>query len=69
LGLSVKNNPDNIIKKAIYFLLHYEDKSPNFIYSQFSEIIEKDRFNSILKKMIEEELILRNSHNLLFINS
>lgn len=69
LGLSVKNNPENIIKKAIFFLLHYEDKSPNFIYSQFSEIIEKDRFNSILKKMIEEELILRNSHNLLFINS
>lgn len=68
MGLKIKNNSDKVIQNAIVFLLNYEPKSPSFIYKQLEEVIEKQRLNSILKKMILEESILRDQNNLLYIN-
>ena len=68
MGLKIKNNSDKVIQNAIVFLLNYEPKSPSFIYKQLEEVIEKQRLNSILKKMILEERILRDQNNLLYIN-
>jgi ATP-dependent DNA helicase RecQ len=68
MGLSIKNNSEKVVENAVIFLLNYEPISPSFIYKQLEELIEKDRFNSILKKMILEERILRNKNNLLYIN-
>ena len=68
MGLKIKNNSDKVVQNAIVFLLNYEPKSPSFIYKQLEEVIEKQRLNSILKKMILEERILRDQNNLLYIN-
>lgn len=68
MGLKIKNNSDKVVENAIVFLLNYEPKSPSFIYKQLEEVIEKQRLNSILKKMILEESILRDQNNLLYIN-
>jgi ATP-dependent DNA helicase RecQ len=68
IGLRIKNNSEKIVENAVVFLLNYEPLSPSFIYKQLEEVIEKDRLNSILKKMILEESILRNKNNLLYIN-
>ena len=68
LGLRIKNNSEKLVENAIIFLLNYEPISPSFIYKQLEEVIEKERLNSILKKMILEESILRNKNNLLYIN-
>ena len=68
MGLKIKNNSDKVVQNAIVFLLNYEPKSPSFIYKQLEEVIEKQRLNSILKKMILEESILRDQNNLLYIN-
>ena len=68
MGLKIKNNSDKVVQNAIVFLLNYEPKSPSFIYKQLEEVIEKQRLNSILKKMILEERILRDKNNLLYIN-
>jgi ATP-dependent DNA helicase RecQ len=68
LGLRIKNNSKKVVENAIFFLLNYEPISPSFIYKQLEEVIEKERLNSILKKMILEESILRNKNNLLYIN-
>ena len=68
LGLRIKNNSEKLVENAIIFLLNYEPISPSFIYKQLEEVIEKERLNSILKKMILEERILRNKNNLLYIN-
>ena len=68
MGLKIKNNSDKVIQNAIVFLLNYEPKSSSFIYKQLEEVIEKQRLNSILKKMILEERILRDQNNLLYIN-
>ena len=68
LGLRIKNNSEKLVENAIIFLLNYEPISPSFIYNQLEEVIEKERLNSILKKMILEESILRNKNNLLYIN-
>ena len=68
IGLKIKNNSDKVVENAIIFLLNYEPKSPSFIYKQLEEVIEKQRLNSILKKMILEERILRDQNNLLYIN-
>ena len=68
MGLKIKNNSDKVVENAIVFLLNYEPKSPSFIYKQLEEVIEKERLNSILKKMILEESILRDQNNLLYIN-
>ena len=68
MGLRIKNNSEKVIENAVIFLLNYEPKSPSFIYKQLQEVIEKDRLNFILKKMIIEESILRNKNNLLYIN-
>jgi ATP-dependent DNA helicase RecQ len=68
MGLSIENNSEKVVENAVIFLLNYEPLSPSFIYKQLEEVIEKDRFNSILKKMILEESILRNKNNLLYIN-
>ena len=68
MGLKIKNNTKNVVENAIFFLLNYEPKSPSFIYKQLEEVIEKERLNSILKKMILEESILRDKNNLLYIN-
>ena len=68
MGLRIKNNSEKVVENAVIFLLNYEPKSPSFIYKQLQEVIEKDRLNFILKKMILEESILRNKNNLLYIN-
>ena len=68
MGLKIKNNSEKVVQNAIVFLLNYEPKSPSFIYKQLEEVIEKQRLNSILKKMILEERILRDQNNLLYIN-
>ena len=68
MGLKIKNNSKKVVEDAIIFLLNYESKSPSFIYKQLEEVIEKERLNSILKKMILEESILRDQNNLLYIN-
>ena len=68
MGLKIKNNSKKVVENAIVFLLNYEPKSPSFIYKQLEEVIEKERLNSILKKMILEESILRDKNNLLYIN-
>jgi ATP-dependent DNA helicase RecQ len=68
MGLKIKNNSDKVVENAIIFLLNYEPKSSSFIYKQLEEVIEKQRLNSILKKMILEESILRDQNNLLYIN-
>ena len=68
MGLKIKNNSDKVVQNAIVFLLNYEPKSSSFIYKQLEEVIEKQRLNSILKKMILEESILRDQNNLLYIN-
>lgn len=68
MGLKIKNNSKKVVEDAIIFLLNYEPKSPSFIYKQLEEVIEKERLNSILKKMIFEESILRDQNNLLYIN-
>ena len=68
MGLRIKNNSEKVVENAVIFLLNYEPKSPRFIYKQLQEVIEKDRLNFILKKMILEESILRNKNNLLYIN-
>ena len=68
MGLKIKNNSDKVVENAIIFLLNYEPKSSSFIYKQLEEVIEKQRLNSILKKMILEERILRDQNNLLYIN-
>ena len=67
-AIRIKNNSEKIVENAVVFLLNYEPLSPSFIYKQLEEVIEKDRLNSILKKMILEESILRNKNNLLYIN-
>jgi ATP-dependent DNA helicase RecQ len=68
MGLKIKNNSEKVVQNAIVVLLNYEPKSPSFIYKQLEEVIEKQRLNSILKKMILEESILRDQNNLLYIN-
>ena len=68
MGLRIKNNSEKTVENAIIFLLNYEPKSPSFIFKQLEEVIEKERLNSILKKMILEESILRDKNNLLYIN-
>ena len=68
MGLSIENNSEKVVENAVIFLLNYEPLSPSFIYKQLEEVIEKDRFNFILKKMILEERILRNKNNLLYFN-
>ena len=68
MGLKIKNNSEKVVQNAIVFFLNYEPKSPSFIYKQLEEVIEKQRLNSILKKMILEERILRDQNNLLYIN-
>jgi ATP-dependent DNA helicase RecQ len=67
MGLNHKHNPDKIIENAIFILLNYEPKSPNYIYNQFKSLIEKNHFKSILKKMIKKEIVLINNQNLLYI--
>ena len=68
MGLKIKNNSDKVVENAIILLLNYEAKSPSLIYKQLEEVVEKQRLNSILKKMILEENILRDQNNLLYIN-
>jgi len=68
MGLRIKNNSKKTVEKAVIFLLNYEPKSPSFIFKQLEEVIEKERLNSILKKMILEKRILRDKNNLLYIN-
>ena len=68
MGLRIANNSDKVVKKAVIFLLNYEPKSPSFIYKQLGELIEKERLSLILKEMIQEESILRDKNNLLYIN-
>ena len=68
MGLRIANNSDKVVKKAVIFLLNYEPKSPSFIYKQLGELIEKERLSLIMKEMIQEESILRDKNNLLYIN-
>ena len=68
MGLRIKNNSEKTVESAIIFLLNYEPKSPSFIFKQLEEVIEKERLNSILKKMILEKSISRDKYNLLYIN-
>ena len=68
MGLRIANNSDKVVKKAVIFLLNYEPKSPSFIYKQLGELIDKERLSLILKEMIQEESILRDKNNLLYIN-
>lgn len=68
MGLRIANNSDKVVKNAVIFLLNYEPKSPSFIYKQLGELIEKERLSLILKEMIQEESILRDKNNLLYIN-
>ena len=68
MGLKIKNNSDKVVENAIILLLNYEPKSPSLIYKQLEEVVDKQRLNSILKKMILEESILRDQNNLLYIN-
>ena len=68
MGLRIANNSDKVVKNAVIFLLNYEPKSPSFIYKQLGELIDKERLSLILKEMIQEESILRDKNNLLYIN-
>ena len=68
MGLRIANNSDEVVKNTVIFLLNYEPKSPSFIYKQLGELIEKERLSLILKEMIQEESILRDKNNLLYIN-
>ena len=68
MGLRIANNSDKVVKNAVIFLLNYEPKSPSFIYKQLGEFIDKERLSLILKEMIQEESILRDKNNLLYIN-
>ena len=68
MGLRIANNSDEVVKNTVIFLLNYEPKSPSFIYKQLGELIDKERLSLILKEMIQEESILRDKNNLLYIN-
>ena len=68
MGLRIANNSDKVVKNTVIFLLNYEPKSPSFIYKQLGELIDKERLSLILKEMIQEESILRDKNNLLYIN-